>query len=342
MMKEFISIGNRKIGQNEAVFIIAEIGMNHNGDFSLAQKLIQAAADSGADAVKFQTFKTELFYAKSSPGFEERKKLELPYEWHPSLKQLAEDFGIQFISTPFDTDSADLLDDLDVPCFKVASSDLNNYPFLEYLADKGRPILLSTGYATLGEIEKAVDKITSTGNKQLVLLHCVSTYPVSTEDSNLRAIVTLRKAFELHVGLSDHTVDSPIAAIAATSLGACVLEKHFTLDRALPGYDHHMAETPLSFKQLVYNIRTTEQALGSGIKKPIEPELERLANARRSLYWKQSYAAGTLINDEMVMILRPGHGLPPEKLDMIVGHRLSNLVKGGAFVELRHIDWGKV
>ena len=341
-MREPLSIGKRRIGPTEPVFIIAEIGMNHNGDFDLAQKLIRAAAGCGADAVKFQTFKTELFYARSFPGFEERKRLEFPYEWHAPLKQLADDLGVEFISTPFDPRSVDFLDDLDVPCFKVASSDLNNYPFLAHIAQKGKPILLSTGYSTMGEIEKAVDAIVSTGNRQLVLLHCVSVYPVPPEDSNLRAITALRTAFDLPVGLSDHTVDSPVAPIVATVLGACVLEKHFTLDRDLPGYDHRMSETPSSFKQLVDNVRTTVRALGSGIKKPIGAELERLPNARRSLYWKQSYMAGSLITDDMVLILRPGHGLSPETLEMVRGHRLSTSVKAGTLVEMQHIDWGEV
>jgi N-acetylneuraminate synthase/N,N'-diacetyllegionaminate synthase len=341
-MKKSITIGKRQIGPTEPVFIIAEIGTNHNGDFDLAEKLIRAAARCGVDAVKFQTFKAELFYAKSFTGFEERKKLELPYEWHALLKQLTNDLGIEFISTPFDPVSADFLDDLDIPCFKIASSDLNNFPFLEHIAKKGRPILLSTGYSTIGEIEKAVDTIFSSGNRQLVLLHCVSAYPVRPEDSNLRTISTLRKVFDLPIGLSDHTTDSPIAPIAAAALGACVIEKHFTLDRNLPGYDHHMSETPTSLKQLVNNLRTTEQALGTGIKKPIEAELERLPNARRSLYWKQSYASNTLIDEDMVLIIRPGHGLAPDMLEMIRGHRLCTSVKAGALIKMQHIDWREV
>lgn len=339
-MPSTITIGAKKVGPSEPVFIIGEIGLNHNGDLELAEKMVRGVAECGADAVKFQTFKTELFLSKGFPGYEERKNFEFKYEWHAPLKKLAEELGLEFFSTPLDTDSVDFLDELGVPCFKVASMDLNNYPFLEYIASKGKPIILSTGFSRMGEVEKAVDAITSTGNQQLILLHCVSVYPVDPAETNLQAILTLQSAFDLPVGFSDHTKDSPVAPIVATTLGARVWEKHFTLDRELPGYDHHMSEPPEAFSRLVENIRITERALGTGIKKPHKLELERVSNARRSLYWRDFYEAGTVVKKEMVLSVRPAKGLAPEALKMVLGHPLRTPVEADTLVEMQHIDWG--
>ena len=338
-MRSIIKIGKRRIGYTEPVFVIAEIGMNHNGNLDLAKKMIKAAADCGVDAVKFQTFKTEQLYSRNFPGYEERKMYELPYEWHATLKELTECSGLEFISTPFDKESVDFLDKLDISCFKVASSDLNNYPFLEYISQKGKAILLSTGFSTLGEIEKALNTIYSTGNRQVVLLHCISSYPASIVDLNLRVINTLRDTFDLQVGYSDHTKDSSIAPIVATALGACVIEKHFTISQTLPGYDHKMSETPSSLKQIVEYVRAAEQAMGSGIKKPVKPELERLQTARRSLYWKESYEAGRLIDESMFQVLRPGNGLPPEMLKTLIGYKLASSVSANSKIKMYHIDW---
>jgi len=311
-----IRIGSKIIGEARPVYIIAEIGMNHNGEYGLAEKLIRAAADCGVDAVKFQTYKTEFFYSRKFPNFEERQKSELPFDWHKPLKVVADEAGVEFISTPFDTESADFLDRLGVACFKVASSDLNNYPFLEYISRKKKPVLLSTGFSTLDEVRKAVSSVLKY-HKQLVLLHCVSTYPAAIE----------------------HTTDVSIVPVAATAVGACIIEKHFTLDRNLPGYDHRMSVTPAGLKKMVRNVRDTEKALGSGTKQPTEAEMKRISGARRSLYWKGSYPAGTVITPEMLLILRPGGGLEPEMLDKICGHRLLEAVAADTLIGKSQIDW---
>ena len=338
-MSDVIAFGDRRIGPDEPVFIIGEIGLNHNGDLKLAEEMVRAAAECGVDAVKFQTFKTDLFLSKSFPGFEERKDLEFKYEWHLPLQQVANELGVEFISTPLDADSVDFLDELGVPGFKVASMDLNNYPFLEYIAKKGKPMLLSTGFSNMGEVEKAVNVITSAGNDKLILLHCVSVYPVDPGETNLRAIQTMKKAFGLNVGFSDHTKDSPVAPIVATALGARVWEKHFTTDRELPGYDHHMSETPGSFQQSINNVRSTERALGTGVKRPHELELERLSNARRSLYWKDSYASGTKITEDMLLMVRPARGMSPEDASKVLGRTLRTSVESDALVEMQHVEW---
>ena len=340
-MTQTITIGKRLVGPQEPVFIIAEIGMNHNGDLELAKRMVRAAAKCGADAVKFQTFKTELLYARDFPDFEQRRKMELPYEWHHPLMSLSNDAGMEFISTPFDLDSAAFLDELGVPCFKVASCDLNNYPFLRRLAKKGKPLLVSTGFSTLAEIDQAVATVRQTGNDELVLLHCVASYPAPAADCNLRAIQTLRQAFGTVVGLSDHTADPSVAPIAATALGACVLEKHFTVDCELPGYDHLMSQDPAGMRLLVEQVRSATAALGSGLKSPTATERDRVRGARRSLYWKQSYAAGTCVDDDMLVTLRPAAGLAPEALDTIRGRRLSGPVEAGALLDIRQIDWNK-
>jgi N-acetylneuraminate synthase/N,N'-diacetyllegionaminate synthase len=334
-----VTIGRRKVGPEEPVFVIAEIGMNHNGSLDLAKALVLAAAAAGADAVKFQTFRTERFYARSFPDLAERRKYELSPEAHRALKALADELGVEFFSTPLDAGSADLLDELGVPCFKVASCDLNNYPFLKYLACKGKPILLSTGYSTLAEVDRAVETIHSTGNRQLVLLHCVAMYPTDLAFANVRAVETLRRCFQVPVGLSDHSTDSPVAAISAVTLGACVLEKHFTLDRKLPGYDHAFSETPASLKALIAQVRDTERALGDGLKRPQEPEFKRRTNARRSLYWSGSYPPGTPIREEMLIPMRPGVGLPPETMELLVGRMLCAAVEDGELARFAQVEW---
>jgi len=260
-------IGDKLIGEEEPCFIIAEAGVNHNGSIELAKKLIDAAKDAGADAVKFQTFKTENVvvkdaqkaeYQKETTGegsqYEMIKKLELTEEDFRELADYAKEKDIMFLSSPFDKESVDLLNELDVPAFKVGSGEITNLPLLRYIAKKEKPIILSTGMSTLGEIEEALDVIRSEGVEDIILLHCVSNYPARIEDVNLRALGTLKQAFKLPVGFSDHTlgITAPIAAVA---LGACVIEKHFTLDRNLPGPDHKASLEPEELKEMAKAIR---------------------------------------------------------------------------------------
>jgi N,N'-diacetyllegionaminate synthase len=334
-----ISVGNRCIGPGQPVFIIAEIGMNHNGDLGLAKELVYQAAHSGADAVKFQTFKSELFYSEKYFDISERKRMELKYEWHQELKKISMDCGVEFISTPLDFQSADFLDEIGVPCFKIASCDLTNYPFIRYIAEKGKPIIISTGFSVTGEIEKAVNTAYNAGNSNIVLLHCISEYPAAVELMNLKAISRMEDIFGLNIGLSDHSAGNNTAVIAAVALGARVIEKHFTIDRNLQGYDHHMSETPDTFREMAACVRTVEKAMGTGIKKPTAKECERLSGARRSLYWKDEYTAGSVIREDMFSILRPGIGLAPEKIEELTGKLIKKGVQKGELVRYSQIEW---
>jgi len=322
------------------VFIIAEAGVNHNGDIRFAYKLVDAAKEAGADAVKFQTFKAENVVSKiaekaeyqkettnsKESQYEMIKKLELSFEDFVKIKDYCDKKGVIFLSTPFDYESVDFLEGL-VPLYKVGSGEITNLPFLEYIAQKGKPIILSTGMSTLGEVEEAVKIITNVNpSLPLVLLHCVSNYPAKYEDINLKAMLTLKEAFKLPVGYSDHTLGIEIA-IAAVALGAKVIEKHFTLDRGLPGPDHMASLEPDELKKMVKSIRNVEKALGIGIKKPAQSELEVIKAARRSLVAARDIRAGEVVKESDMLIKRPGTGILPKFKEMIIGMRLTKDVK---------------
>lgn len=327
-----VKISNRRIGEGVPCFIIAEAGVNHNGDVNLAKKLVDVAKKAGADAVKFQTFDVEELvtrsadkaqYQKETTGAEESQsemlsKLQLTERDFEKLVAYAQDKGMIFLSSPFDKKSVDLLDRLNTPAFKVPSGEITNFPLLKYIAGKGKPIILSTGMATLREVEEALDIIQKHGGKDIVFLHCVSSYPARMEDMNLRAIETLRRTFKLPVGLSDHTVGitMPIAAVA---LGACLIEKHFTLDRKLPGPDHRASLEPDELRQMIEAIRDVESAMGDGIKRPMEQEEEVKKAARRSIVAKVDIPQGTTITEDMLGIKRPGTGIEPSYLYKVVG-----------------------
>jgi len=338
-MNIYIKIGNKLIGEEEPCFIIAEAGVNHNGSVELAKKLIDAAKDAGADAVKFQTFKAENVvvkdaqkaeYQKETTGegsqYEMIKKLELTEEGFRELADYAEKKDIMFLSSPFDKESVDLLYELDVPAFKVGSGEITNFPLLRYIAKKRKPIILSTGMSTLGEIEEALDVIRSEGVEDIILLHCVSNYPARIEDVNLRAIETLKQAFKLPVGFSDHTLGI-IVPIAAVALGACVIEKHFTLDRNLPGPDHRASLEPDELKEMVKAIREVEKALGNGIKKPTKEEEKIKKVARKSIVAKVDISKGAIITEDMLDVKRPGTGIEPKYLKFIIGRKAKEDIK---------------
>jgi len=346
-----IRIEDKLIGEEEPCFIIAEAGVNHNGSVELAKKLIDAAKDAGADAVKFQTFKTENVvvkdaqkaeYQKETTGegsqYEMIKKLELTEEDFRELADYAEKKDIMFLSSPFDKESVDLLYELDVPAFKVGSGEITNFPLLRYIAKKEKPIILSTGMSTLGEIEEALDVIRSEGVEDIILLHCVSNYPARIEDVNLRAMGTLKQAFKLPVGFSDHTlgITAPIAAVA---LGACVIEKHFTLDRNLPGPDHKASLEPDELKEMVKAIREVEKALGNGIKKPTKEEEKIKKVARRSIVAKVDISKGAIITEDMLDVKRPGTGIEPKYLKFIIGRKTKEDIKKDEIISLKMITW---
>jgi N,N'-diacetyllegionaminate synthase len=323
------------------VFIIAEAGVNHNGSPDLALRLIDAAHASGADAVKFQTFRADLLAtpaahkapyqerttASAESQFEMLRRLELDAGVHQLLINHCRKIGIEFLSSPFDMQSADLLATLDVSLFKVPSGEITNHPFLEHLARKGRPMILSTGMSTLVEVEEAVHVLQSAGVSELTLLHCVTEYPAPYAEINLRAMQTLRTAFGLPVGYSDHTQGIEIA-VAAVALGATVIEKHFTLDRAMPGPDHAASLEPAELGQMVAAIRHVESALGTGIKAPAACELANISVARKSVVATRSLATGDRLAAGDLAIKRPGNGIAPKLLPTLIGRLLrTNVVK---------------
>lgn len=336
-----VKVGKHSIGSGHPCFIIAEAGVNHNGDTALAKRLIDVAQEAGADAVKFQTFKAEELvtkgaekaeYQKNSTSSEESqfdmtKKLELPPEGFRELSIYTKEKGILFLSTPDDRESADLLDELSVPAFKVGSGEITNFPLLKHIARKGKPIILSTGMATLEEVENALGVIREEGTGDIVLLHCVTNYPAKIEDMNLRAMETLRDAFKLPVGLSDHTLGITIP-VAAVALEACVIEKHLTLDKNLPGPDHRASLEPDELRHMIEAIRDTEKAMGNGIKRPTKAEEAIRKLVRRSLVARVNIPQDTVITEEMLAIKRPANGLEPKYIEEVIGKKTKrNLEK---------------
>lgn len=331
-----------RITEPDRSFIIAEAGVNHNGDLNLARSLVDAAVSSGADAVKFQTFRADRLASPAAPKAEYQRantdseetqlemlrRLELSEDDHIKIIEHCKLRQILFLSTPFDEISVNLLEGFDVALFKIPSGEITNLPFLEHVAAKGKPIILSTGMATLGEVEKAVLTIESTGNRRLALLHCVSRYPADYEESNLRAMKTLETAFGLPVGFSDHTPGIQVPT-AAAALGAQIIEKHFTLDRSLPGPDHKASVTPQELEQLVQSVRIVESALGDGRKQPSANEADIAAIARKSLVAGQDITAGTVLTDDMLKLRRPGTGMSPEMKTIVVGMRAATHISAG-------------
>ncbi len=323
-------IGHRCVGPDSPCFIIAEAGSNHNRDLKIAMKLIDAATDAKADAVKFQTFSAETIasqadipltridFAEAKSPYELFKKLEMPRSWHKELFDYASQKGIVFLSTPFDEKAVDELFEIGVEAFKIASFELNHFPLLKHAAQTKKPILLSTGMATLGEIEEALEVILANGGRSVGLFHCGISYPLNERDVNLRAMDTMANAFPCPVGYSDHTTGIAVP-VAATARGARMIEKHFTLDRNLPGPDHAFALQPQELSDMVSSIRTVEFALGSPIKAPMESEMEFKARGRRSLFANLDISKGTIIQRGMISVLRPGAGLHPKYIDRIVG-----------------------
>ena len=325
-----IEIGNKLIGEEEPCFIIAEAGVNHNGDTELAMQLIDAAKDAGADAVKFQTFKTENLLSKNImvPKHVESKEslfdtirgLELSEEAHCMLSEYCKQKGIVFMSTPMDNNSVDLLEDIGVPVFKVASCDLDNLPLLKYISKTEKPIILSTGMGSISEVGEAIEVIKSNGNSDIILLHCVSAYPPKVEDVNLRAMETLGNAFKLTVGYSDHTIGINIP-LAAVALGAKVIEKHFTLDRNMEGPDHAVSADPDDLERLVSGVREIEESFGTGVKVPSKDEIEMRRSFRKSIVAITDIKKGATIMPEMLSVKRPGTGISPKYFDFIAGRK---------------------
>jgi len=338
-----VTIGNRRIAQGAPCYVIAEAGVNHNGDVDLGRRMIDAAAAAGADAVKFQTFSADRLAASdaakadyqmrttssSESQYEMLKSLELTTQAHEALMRHCASRNIMFLSSPFDEDAADLLDAMNVAAFKIPSGEIVNLPFLQYVAAKCRPMILSSGMATLEEVEAAVTAIRAQRNDDIVVLHCVSDYPARPAEVNLRAMATIRTACGVTVGFSDHT-EGDAVALAAVALGACLIEKHFTLDRNLPGPDHLASSEPDELAALVEGIRSVEAALGDGCKEPQPSEMQNRLLMRKSLMAKRDLPAGSTVRQDDLMALRPGTGISPARAPEIIGRRLSVSVRAGS------------
>ena len=350
-MVNAVKIAGKQVGTGHPCFVIAEAGVNHNGDIDLAFKLIDAAVEAKADAVKFQTFKVENVMTAAAPKAEYQvqntgggesqldmvRPLELPPDAFAELQIYCVSKGIIFISTPFDHGSVDVLGDLNVPAFKVGSGELTNWPLLEHIASKGKPVILSTGMAVLSEVDEALRVVQQAGAKDVIILHCVSNYPAAAAEINLRAMKTMSMAFPVNIGYSDHTVgiDVPLAAVA---LGATVIEKHFTLDKDMEGPDHAASLDPQELTDMVNGIRLVESALGDGIKKPQPSEKSTADVARRSLIAGADIAVGAVLERDMIEILRPGTGIPPSAIPYVLGRRFRQDVPAGAVLSLDMFD----
>lgn len=335
---EQFPIGDHPVGPGEPAYIIAEAGANHDRDLPTALALIDAAADAGADAVKFQTYRAEGLYSRETPMisyvdeqglvgegetvWDMIKRVEMPWEWHDQLAQHAAARGIDFLSTPFEEAAVDVLEEIGIPAYKIASYELNHFPLIRRCAATGKPLLLSTGTASLADLERALDCAAEAGATEIGLLHCAVTYPPSFENLNLRAITTMQHAFQIPVGWSDHTLGHT-ADVVAVSLGACILEKHFTLSRDRTGPDHSFALEPDELAGMVAAVREAEASLGSSVKRRSPAEDELAAKARRGLVVARPVAAGARLTADDLAIKRPALGIPPHEIHAVIGRRAA-------------------
>jgi pseudaminic acid synthase len=331
--------------ENNKTFIIAELSANHNNDFNLAVKTIEAMAKSGADAVKVQTYKPESLtinldtglFAKFTDGlwkgytlWELYKEAAMPYEWQPLLKKVAEDLGLVFFSSPFDIEGVDFLESINIPMYKIASFEITDIPLIQYAASKLKPMIISTGVAEIEDIQLAIDTCKKVGNNDITLLKCTSQYPASIQDANLLTIPDIKQRFNTKVGVSDHTFGS-LVPIVAVSLGATVVEKHFILDRSLGGPDSAFSTEPKEFRKMVDAVRETEISLGK-----INYEVnENDKNRRRSIFAIKDIKKGDLFNEENIRSIRPGMGMHPKYLKEIIGKRSNKEIEKGSPINLQ-------
>lgn len=333
-----MKLGSREIRDFGVPYIIAEIGANHNGDMDLAKQMIDAAKVCGCDAVKFQSWTPDSLIAREEYERNQKyndspkkhfgslkemvKKYFLRPEQHVELKQYCEKIRITFFSTSFSTEEADFLEGLDVPFYKIASMDINNLLLLKHIARKKKPIILSTGMATLAEIEHAVQTIEGEENPEIILLHCISIYPPAYEDIHLNNISMLRQTFGYPVGFSDHTIGTSIP-LAAVALGSCVIEKHFTLDKDLPGWDHEVSANPEEMKVIVEESYNITKALGTPRRTVSQAEEEKKLKFRRSIVTSANLKKGHILTSNDLAFKRPGIGIPPDRLDYVIGRKLN-------------------
>lgn len=337
MSKEVILDG-KKIGNGNPCYIIAEIGSNHNGDIENAYKLIDVSKEAGADAVKFQSYKAETLYSKYVPRrkfddgtegpdiYEMISRIQMPYEWHKPLKEYCDKVGITFCSSPFDLEAVQSLEDIGCPFYKIASSELGDPILIKAVAKTGKPMVISTGKATMEDVDLAVSWCKEEGNEKLILLHCTATYPAKYESMNLNVITSMQDHFDFPIGLSDHNTEN-ITAVSAITMGANLVEKHITLDRNMNGPDHNFALEPDGLNELCRYIRNTERAMGDPIKKVDASEKEGVRIANRSIHINRDMKAGDVIELNDIIIKRPSLGIAPRLYENILGKKLIKDIK---------------
>jgi len=334
---ELLKLHGRLVGPGHPPYIIAEIGANYNGDMELCKRMIDTARECGADAVKFQSWsKTSLIcaaeyarntsYADKKRHFGSLEEMVERYQFtpdqHREVSAYCRELGIVFTSTPFSSEEVDLLESLDVPCFKVASMDINHFKLLTYIGCKKKPVILSTGMASLGEIELAIATLRTAGSGAIALLHCISIYPPVASDIHLKNIPMLENTFDVPVGFSDHTLGTSVP-LAAVALGACIVEKHFTLDKKMDGWDHWISAEPAEMKTLVAEARNVFESLGSSVRTVSPAEMEKRLKFRRRLVLKHAMNKGEIITEADLDYKRPGNGIHPDETMYVVGRRLS-------------------
>jgi N,N'-diacetyllegionaminate synthase len=333
-----IKFGNVEIGPGQSPYVIAEVGSNHNGDIELCRRTIDAAAAAGAHAVKFQSWTDKTLIAEEeylrNTVYSDKKKhfgslremvtaYQLTAEQHYEARDRCLARNVAFCSTPFSTEEVDLLEELNVPFFKIASMDIVHLPLLKYVARKKRPVMISTGMATMSEIEQAVETVRGEGNDQIVLLHCISIYPPEYDTINLRNMAALQQVFDVPVGFSDHSLGTAIP-LAAIALGACVIEKHFTLDQDMAGWDHAISANPEQMRTIVDEGKNIFTALGEGVRTVSPAEMEKRKKFRRSLVARRGLKQGSVITEAELEAKRPGTGISPDEMKYVIGRRLTS------------------
>ena len=346
-----IKIADFEISESSSTFIVAELSANHKQDINLAKETIYAMKEAGADAVKLQTYTpdtitincdNEYFKIKQGTLWDGKTFYQLyeeaytPWEWHYELKELAEKLGLIFFSTPFDKTAIDFLEELNVPVYKIASFEITDIPLIEYAASKGKPVIISTGIATLCDIQEAVEACKRVGNEQIILLKCTSAYPAPLEEANLKTIPNLSETFNCIAGLSDHTLGISVP-IAAVSLGAKVIEKHFILSKDIDSPDKEFSLTPEEFKQMVKSIREVEKALGK-VSYELTEKTKKSREFGRSLFVVKDIKKGETFTEENVRSIRPGYGLPPKYLPKILGKKARKDIKRGTPLSWKLVD----
>lgn len=345
-------IRKKRIGEGCSVFIIAELSANHLQKFENAVKLIKAAKEAGVDVVKLQTYTPDTItidcdnkYFQIKQGtlwdgqtlYQLYKKAYTPWEWQPKLKEIAESEGLICFSSVFDKTAVDFLEKINVPAYKIASFEITDIPLIEYVASKGKPVIISTGIATLSDIEEAVNACKRMGNEQIALLKCVSAYPTPLEDVNLQTIPNLADTFKTIVGLSDHTLSISVP-IASVALGACIIEKHLTLDRKLGGPDAAFSLEPNEFKAMVKSVREVEKALGK-VSYDLTEKMKKSRELSRSLFVVKDIKAGEIFTEENIRSIRPGYGLPPKYLKDIIGQKATRNIERGTPLDWKLISY---